>query len=96
MVKLLNTKKYISSENTIPLKKSHTNQQVLGGSVMGTNAIRCKRLKAYLPHGPDYSHQSVEEWHSTPVAGTGRSGPHWLEDDGCPRVGLDFWGLVMY
>ena len=36
------------------------------------------------------------EWHSdTPVAGTGRAGPRWLEEDGYPyRVGLsDFLGL---
>ena len=42
------------------------------------------------------SPESVEEWHSTPVAGTGRPGPRWPEEDGCPRVamGLNFLGLV--
>ena len=37
---------------------------------------------------------SVEERRSTPVAGTGKAGPRWLEEIGCPRVGFNFLGLV--
>ena len=39
------------------------------------------------------SPESVEQWHYTPAAGTGRAGPRWLEEDGCLRVGLNFLGL---
>ena len=40
------------------------------------------------------SPESVEEWHSPPVAGPGRAGPRWLEEEGCPRVGLHVLGPV--
>ena len=96
MVKLLNANEIsVQKTPTTPLSKSRTYTQSLHCGRVSNACVRHLPQDIqgiFAPWTGPVSPESVEEWHSTPVAGTGRAGPRWLEEDGCPRVGLHFLG----
>ena len=89
MVKLFNTTRYQIRRHYPLFKKLHT------------ESLHCGRIiNAYERHSPQDIQgiftswtglvlpESVEEWQSTPVAGTGRAGPRW-------RMVVRGWALAL-